>query len=51
MATRSQKYFAVARIDGVMPAGQIVVEMMERAHRVLSNPHGLDVDSEEDERG
>ncbi len=42
---------SMARIDGVLPAGQIVVEMMERAHRVLSNPHGLDVDSEEDERG
>jgi enoyl-[acyl-carrier protein] reductase II len=42
---------SMARIDGVLPAGQIVVEMMERAHRVLSNPHGLEADTAEDDRG
>ncbi len=42
---------SMARIDGVLPAGQIVVEMMEHAHRVLSNPQGLEGDVEEDDRG
>lgn len=42
---------SMGRIEGVQPAGQIVVEMMERAHRVLSSSHGLDVDAEEDDRG
>ncbi|MBZ4420317.1 nitronate monooxygenase family protein [Myxococcus sp. RHSTA-1-4] len=42
---------SMARIEGVLPAGQIVVEMMERAHRVLANPHGLEGDAEEDDRG
>ncbi|MFP2911915.1 NAD(P)H-dependent flavin oxidoreductase [Pyxidicoccus sp. 3LFB2] len=42
---------SMARIDGVLPAGQIVVEMMEHAHRVLSNPVGLEADAEEDDRG
>ncbi len=43
---------SMARIESVQPAGQIVVEMMERARRVLENPHGLEADTEaEDDRG
>ncbi|NMO16440.1 nitronate monooxygenase [Pyxidicoccus fallax] len=42
---------SMARIESVLPAGQIVVEMMERAHRVLANPIGLDAEAEEDDRG
>ncbi|MCP3136378.1 NAD(P)H-dependent flavin oxidoreductase [Pyxidicoccus xibeiensis] len=42
---------SIARIEGILPAGQIVVEMMERARRVLADPHGLEGDTEEDDRG
>ncbi|WP_163785650.1 NAD(P)H-dependent flavin oxidoreductase [Myxococcus vastator] len=42
---------SMARIESVLPAGQIVVEMMERARRVLADPHGLDADADEDGRG
>lgn len=42
---------SMARIEDVLPAGQIVVEMMEWARRVLSQPHGLEGDAEEDDRG
>ncbi|WP_254360513.1 NAD(P)H-dependent flavin oxidoreductase [Corallococcus exiguus] len=39
---------SMARIDTVQPAGQIVVEMMERARRLLESPEGLDEADEED---
>jgi enoyl-[acyl-carrier protein] reductase II len=43
---------SVARIESVLPAGQIVVEMMERARGILGNPVGLEADTEEeDDRG
>jgi enoyl-[acyl-carrier protein] reductase II len=43
---------SMARIEGVLPAGQIVVEMMERARLALENPQGLEADTEEeDDRG
>lgn len=42
---------SMARIESVLPAGQIVVELMERARRVLADPHGLDADADEDGRG
>lgn len=41
---------SMSRIDTVQPAGQIVVEMMERARRLLESPEGLD-DEDEDDRG
>lgn len=43
---------SMARIESVLPAGQIVVEMMERARGILENPQGLEADTEEeDDRG
>ncbi|GHG86786.1 nitronate monooxygenase [Comamonas sp. JC664] len=42
---------SMARIESIQPAGQIVVELMERARRVLADPHGLEADAEEDDRG
>ncbi|WP_426756569.1 NAD(P)H-dependent flavin oxidoreductase [Myxococcus sp. Y35] len=42
---------SMARIESVLPAGQIVVELMERARRVLADPHGLEADADEDGRG
>lgn len=41
---------SMSRIDTVQPAGQIVVEMMERARRLLESPEGLD-EEDEDDRG
>ncbi len=42
---------SMARIESVQPAGQLVVELMERARRVLADPHGLEADTDEDGRG
>ncbi|AKQ69599.1 2-nitropropane dioxygenase [Myxococcus hansupus] len=42
---------SMARIESIQPAGQIVVELMERARRVLADPHGLEADTDEDDRG
>ncbi|MFB1483482.1 NAD(P)H-dependent flavin oxidoreductase [Corallococcus sp. RDP092CA] len=39
---------SMARIDTVQPAGQIVVEMMEQARRLLASPEGLDEADDED---
>nr|WP_254624101.1 nitronate monooxygenase [Myxococcus sp. CA033] len=41
---------SMARIESVLPAGQIVVEMMEGAHRLLANPYELEADADENDR-
>ncbi|AGC41854.1 2-nitropropane dioxygenase [Myxococcus stipitatus DSM 14675] len=41
---------SMARIESVLPAGQIVVEMMEGAHRLLANPYELETDTDENDR-
>ncbi|WP_141332545.1 nitronate monooxygenase family protein [Myxococcus sp. AB025B] len=41
---------SMARIESVQPAGQLVVEMMEGAHRLLANPYELEADTDENDR-
>ncbi|MCP3098296.1 nitronate monooxygenase [Myxococcus sp. K15C18031901] len=41
---------SMARIESILPAGQLVVEMMEGAHRLLANPYELETDPEDSER-
>lgn len=42
---------SMARIESILPAGQLVVEMMEGAHRLLANPYELEADADDAERG